>query len=29
VEPIYAAAQKPPQRYAPPAVKAAASSASG
>jgi predicted Zn-dependent protease len=29
VEPIYAAAQKPPQRFAPPAVKAAASGASG
>ena len=29
VEPIYAAAEKPPQRFAPPAPKAAASSASG
>jgi predicted Zn-dependent protease len=29
VEPIYAAAEKPPQRYGPPAPKAAASSASG
>lgn len=29
VEPIYAAAEKPPQRFAPPAPKAASSSASG
>jgi predicted Zn-dependent protease len=29
VEPFYAAAEKPPQRYGPPAPKAAASSASG
>ena len=29
VEPIYAAAEKPPQRFGPPAPKAAASSASG
>jgi Zn-dependent protease with chaperone function len=29
VEPVYAAAQKPPQRFAPPAPKAASSSASG